>query len=136
MKCRPYIFSCPQFGRYHQVWLQWSLKLTLIFIFWKIAKMLAIFISDTSNNSRFYDALFYCRSRGGVPLRGDDPMFGKATSSRYWLNKLNCDGTERDFTNCTHLEWGSASCNVNNSAKLRCFSKRNKISFPSLSLKN
>lgn len=46
-------------------------------------------------------------------------QYGEGTG-RIWLDDVQCDGTEEDLSECSHLEWGRHNCNHYEDLTIRC----------------
>jgi len=53
---------------------------------------------------------------------------GQGISNRYgpgsgpiWLDNVACTGSETDFTQCGHNEWGSHNCDHGEDVSISCF---------------
>ena len=56
----------------------------------------------------------------GIALQGSDSRFGKASSDAFWLDDVQCRGSEYSITECPHNGWGKENCARTEAAKVIC----------------
>ena len=56
----------------------------------------------------------------GEALQGSDSRFGSASSDEFWLDDVQCMGTEASIAECPHNGWGKENCGTSEAAKVIC----------------
>ena len=61
----------------------------------------------------------------GDGLDGSYSKFGQASSDNFWLDNVQCSGTEPSIEKCPHNGWGDENCAASEAAKVICKKSKN-----------
>ena len=75
------------------------------------------------------DANVVCRQLGydGALSAPRDAAFGQGTGP-IWLNRVQCGGSEKSVSQCTHVGWGGHNCGHQNDVSVVCHQIKGKFS--------
>ena len=56
----------------------------------------------------------------GTAYQGSYSWYGEASTDDFWLDDVECTGSESSIAHCPHNGWGNENCSRGEAAKVIC----------------